>query len=212
MLWNFQKIARATKRVRFRSDVDVSSCDISVRAAEALPSHAVEDRQTCDGAARDQTCHHPQNQGEVVLVAAVNNRDGLKHVEPAKRDQRDALIALLPPDRQHLRNEKQRVAQQPQSKDHSDNLLHSQIPPVVLAASRANGGGEVAKDVDSFRPAEATIREALAVDERLARNELLRAGDKVALNHDADDATIARCELVGDISRDESLAGGVPVG
>ena len=55
-------------------------------------------------------------------------------------------------------------------------------------------------------PVDAGVGDALAVDERLAGDEFLRAGDEIALDHDADDAAVAGGDLRGDVVADDGLA------
>lgn len=62
-----------------------------------------------------------------------------------------------------------------------------------------------------FLPVEAGVGDALAVDEGLAGDELLRAGDQIALDHDAHNPSIAALaagagDLAGDIVADDGLA------
>src|ERR1035437_1641148 len=76
----------------------------------------------------------------------------------------------------------------------------------ALSSGAPDGGSKFAKDVDRFGPSEAGIRDALSVHERFARDEFLRARDQIALNHHADDATVARGNLTSDVVRDDGLA------
>src|SRR5580658_8762220 len=57
-----------------------------------------------------------------------------------------------------------------------------------------------------FWPVDAGVGDALAVDERLAWCELLRAGYEIALNHHAHNALLARRHLAGYVVADERLA------
>ena len=57
-----------------------------------------------------------------------------------------------------------------------------------------------------FNPVDAGVGDALAVDERLAGDELLRAGDEIALDHRADDVAIAGSDLRGHVAADNRLA------
>src|ERR1017187_10856288 len=77
----------------------------------------------------------------------------------------------------------------------------------VLAAGSADGAGERTQEVYRCGPAEAAVGKTLTVDQRLAGRELLRACNQVALNHDADNAAIARGDLSGNVTRDHGLAG-----
>jgi hypothetical protein len=61
-----------------------------------------------------------------------------------------------------------------------------------------------------FLPVDAGVGDALAVDKRLAGRELLRAGDQIALNHDADDVAISRGDLRGDVAADDGSGGDSP--
>src|ERR1700722_14299377 len=54
----------------------------------------------------------------------MHNPHNLQHAEPAKRDQRNALIALLAPHRNRLRHKQRRVAQQAESKQERNELPH----------------------------------------------------------------------------------------
>ena len=79
------------------------------------------------------------------------------------------------------------------------------------AAARADGGGEFFEQGVGFLPVDAGVGDALAVDQRLAGNKLLRAGDEIALDHDAENALIAARalragDLGGDIVTNEGLA------
>ena len=55
-----------------------------------------------------------------------------------------------------------------------------------------HGIGQLAQNVHCLRPADAGVGHALSIHQRLALDRLLRAGDEVALNHDADNTAIAR--------------------
>ena len=57
-----------------------------------------------------------------------------------------------------------------------------------------------------FGPVDAGVGDALAVDEGLAGDEFLCAGDQVALNHDADDVRLSCGDLRGYVVADDGLA------
>ena len=73
-------------------------------------------------------------------------------------------------------------------------------------ATGAGGGGEFVQERVCLLPVDAGVGDALAVDQRLAGDELLRAGDEVALKHDTDDVAVAGGDLSGDVAADEGLA------
>ena len=52
---------------------------------------------------------------------------------------------------------------------------------------------------EALIPADAAIGHALAVGERLARAQILASGHQMAFNHDAEDAAVARSQLLGDV-------------
>jgi hypothetical protein len=54
----------------------------------------------------------------------MDNSDGLQDAEAAKRDERDALIGLLAPDSDDLRNKEESVAEKPKAEDDGDSFLH----------------------------------------------------------------------------------------
>ena len=73
-------------------------------------------------------------------------------------------------------------------------------------AAGADGGGERGEERVGFGPVDAGVGDALAVYEGLAGNEFLRAGDQVALDHDADDVVISGGDLRGNIFAHDRLA------
>ena len=73
-------------------------------------------------------------------------------------------------------------------------------------AAGTRSGCEFFKEGVSLLPVNAGVGDALAVDKRLAGNELLRARDQVALKHNADDIAIAGGHLCGDIAANDRLA------
>ncbi len=75
----------------------------------------------------------------------------------------------------------------------------------ALRRARTAAASSVEQRV-GFGPVDAAVGDALAVDERLAGDELLRAGDEIALDHDADDVAIAGGDLRGDVVADDGLA------
>ena len=58
-----------------------------------------------------------------------------------------------------------------------------------------------------FGPVDAGVGDALAVDERLAGDQFLCAGNQVALEHDTDDVAVAGSDLIGDVAADQGLSG-----
>src|ERR1035437_6963586 len=81
----------------------------------------------------------------------------------------------------------------------------------LRAAAGAHGGGQFGEQGVGFWPVYAGVGDALAVDEGLAGDELLRAGDQIALDHDAHNPSIAAltaraCDLLRDIVTDDGLA------
>ena len=80
-----------------------------------------------------------------------------------------------------------------------------------MDATQVTGGGcgplrQFCEQRVGLVPVDAGVGDALAVDERLAGDELLRAGDEIALDHDADDVAIAGGDLRGHVVADERLA------
>ena len=75
----------------------------------------------------------------------------------------------------------------------------------------AHRRGEFAQQRVGLGPVYAAIRDALSVDKRLTGDEPLRAGDKIAFDHDADDVAIAVRNLAGDVMTNDGLAGMVLV-
>src|SRR6185436_14982277 len=103
-----------------------------------------------------------------------------------------------------------------------DRLPHSQFPPcmlhcVTLAPFRlllgfhqldtppAHAIGERLEQLLAVLPADAAIGDALPVDERLTRHEILPPGFQVTLDHDAENAVLAGGELARDIGADLDL-------
>jgi len=80
------------------------ACTLSIRDG-APAANTIEKGQRGDGAATQKAGRHAKNQRRVLLVKSVNYADRLQNAEAAKRDERDAFIALLAPDRQHLGDE-----------------------------------------------------------------------------------------------------------
>ena len=74
-------------------------------------------------------------------------------------------------------------------------------------AAGAHRLSEFGEQSAGFIPADAGVGDALAVDQFTAGDELLRSGDEIAFEHDADDAAIAGGDLSGDIAADGGLAG-----
>src|SRR5690606_3824358 len=66
-------------------------------------------------------------------------------------------------------------------------------------SSLSHGVGELLEHRDGVLPAHAGIRDALAVHERLARLEILPAGDEMALDHQAEDPVVPSGDLAGDV-------------
>ena len=72
-----------------------------------------------------------------------------------------------------------------------------------------HGLREAREHVHRLFPADAAIGDALAVDQRLARDHGLLSGDEVAFHHHADDAGLTRFHLRGDVFDDLGLVVGV---
>jgi hypothetical protein len=72
------------------------------------------------------------------------------------------------------------------------SLSMSQLP---LEFAQDFSQWEMAAQRVGFRPVDAAVGDALAVDQRLAGDQLLRAGHQVALDHHAHDALVARGNL-----------------
>src|SRR5690606_5894711 len=65
--------------------------------------------------------------------------------------------------------------------------------------------GEALQRRDSGVPVDTAIGDGLAIDQFLAGDEVLAAGDEVGFHHDADDAAVAGGELGADIGKDQRL-------
>jgi len=72
-----------------------------------------------------------------------------------------------------------------------------------------DGVGENVQRLYRGFPVDAAVGDALAVDQRLARHDILTARDQVTLHHDAGDAGLAVGYLAGDICSDERLVLGL---
>src|SRR5579863_9040388 len=84
----------------------------------------IENRQGRNRSAAQEARRHAENQGRIPLIDPMNHADHLQHTKPAKCDQRDSFIGLLPPNRQYLRYEEQGVAQKAEAEDDRDDLFH----------------------------------------------------------------------------------------
>src|SRR5580693_7946533 len=78
-------------------------------------------------------------------------------------------------------------------------------PNSRLSAPRTNGSGQLFQQTVCFSPIDTAVGNALAVDERLARNQLLRSGHQVALDHRAHDVAVPCCDLCGNIVANNAL-------
>ena len=58
-----------------------------------------------------------------------------------------------------------------------------------------DGGSEFTEQRMGLRPVDAGVGDALSIDKRLAVYESLRSSDKIAFDHDTDDATLAARDL-----------------
>jgi hypothetical protein len=100
------------------------------RAERLLPAlgsqtpYPVENGQKRRGAASQKTGAQADDQRIIVLEDAVNDAENLENAKSAKRDQRNALVALFPPDGKGLWNKKQRVTNQAKSEKQGDELSH----------------------------------------------------------------------------------------
>ena len=79
------------------------------------------------------------------------------------------------------------------------------MSPVEGFAPCASCGGELLEQRVGLVPVDAGVGNALAVGERLTGNELLRAGNQIALEHHPDYVRIAPGNLGGDVSADNRL-------
>ena len=76
----------------------------------------------------------------------------------------------------------------------------------MLLAATAGGCGELFEKGMGLLPVDASVGDALAVDEGLAGYEFLRSGDEVALDHDADDSLISGGDLCSSFAAYYGLA------
>ena len=79
-------------------------------------------------------------------------------------------------------------------------------------ASVGDGVGEGVEDLAGLVPVDAGVGDALAVDERLAWDDVLAAFDEMAFDHDAGDGVISGADLAGDVVGDGGLVAMVLVG
>src|SRR6185436_1537133 len=71
----------------------------------------------------------------------------------------------------------------------------------LSAPSLLHRFGQPLQHSDRCRPVDAAVGDALAVDERAARRQVLAPGDQVALDHDAGDAPLPGFDLLCDVAR-----------
>ena len=64
-----------------------------------------------------------------------------------------------------------------------------------VSAPLLDGGGEFTKKNMGLSPVDAGVGDALSIDKRLAVYESLRSSDKIAFDHDTDDATLPARDL-----------------
>jgi hypothetical protein len=74
-------------------------------------------------------------------------------------------------------------------------------------AALAGGVGQGIDQTSRIFPADTGVGDALAVDERFARNQILTARLEMAFDHDADDARVAGSDLRGNVLADSELLG-----
>src|SRR3954469_7116932 len=70
-----------------------------------------------------------------------------------------------------------------------------QSPRSPRLAPSSHGSGEEVEDADGVLPPDAAVRDALAIDELVPRDQVLASGDEMALDHDADDALFSSADL-----------------
>ena len=79
-------------------------------------------------------------------------------------------------------------------------------------ASVGDGVGEGVEDLAGLVPVDAGVGDALAVDERLAWDDVLAAFDEMAFDHDAGDGVVSGADLAGDVVGDGGLVAVVLIG
>ncbi len=92
-----------------------------------LLAEAVEDGLRGYRSAEDEAGGHAEDQGEVVLVDAVEDADGLEDVESAEGEEGDAFGGFLAPEGDGLREEEEAVDYEAQAEEDGDELLHGEM-------------------------------------------------------------------------------------